>query len=109
MNTTNAIFQRLGQNYLSDNKEALGIQKINSWALSRLYNNTIKQRQTQKDKTLYTYLQWKNIQSIQNSTALRKKKQNRTDKDKCFSLRGSGSAVIRQESRGLVQVEMTTQ
>lgn len=74
MNTTNAIFQRLGQNYLSDNKEALGIQKINSWALSRLYNNTIKQRQTQKDKTLYTYLQWKNIQSIQNSTALRKKK-----------------------------------
>lgn len=44
------FFKQLGQNYLCDNKEYLGILKINSWALSRLYNNTIKLRQIQKKK-----------------------------------------------------------
>lgn len=108
MNTTNAIFKHLGQNFLCDNKEDLGIWKINSWALSRLYNNT-KLRQIQKKKTKKKLVHIFTVKEHSVHSEQHSFKEKGNDKDKCISLWGSGSAVIRRGSRGLVQVEMTTE
>lgn len=55
VNTTNAIFKHLGQNFLCDNKDDLGIWKINSWALSRLYNTKLRQIQKKKKKLVHIF------------------------------------------------------
>lgn len=80
---------------------------MNSWALSRLYNTKLRQIQKKKKKEKpCTHIYSKRTFSPFRTAQLEGKR-NRNDKDECFSLRGSGSAVIRRGSRGLVQVEMT--